>query len=66
MNRFLKHFVPNPNRPDPGVRNAKGEWRPDHPAAYAPVFVWPPRPFALLKWLITWPGFMLPRSRRAH
>ena len=62
MKRILKHFVPNAKRPDPGVRNAKGEWRPDYPAAYAPVFVWPPRPLAFLKWLVTWPGFMWPRN----
>jgi len=62
MKKILKHFIPNANRPDPGVRNAKGEWRPDYPAAYAPVFVWPPRPLAFLKWLVTWPGFMWPRN----
>lgn len=43
-------------------RNAKGEWRPPYPITYAPVFVWPPRPLALLKWIVSWPGFMWPAN----
>ncbi|MCU0786632.1 MAG: sterol desaturase family protein [Verrucomicrobia bacterium] len=62
MKRILQHFIPGIARPDPGRRNTKGEWRPDYPCAYAPVFVWPPRPLAFLKWLVTWPGFMWPRN----
>ena len=44
------------------VRNAKGEWRPSYPVSYAPLFVWPPRPVALLKWMFNYPGFMWPRN----
>lgn len=41
------------NRPD---RVDGGTWAPE-PAAYPPVFTWPPRPLAALRWL---PGFVLP------
>ena len=62
MKKILNHFVSGAPHSDPGKRNAKGEWRPDYPCAYAPVFAWPPQPVALLKWLVTWPGFMWPRN----
>jgi hypothetical protein len=29
---------------------------------HAPLFVWPPRLFAGLKWVFTYPGFMWPRN----
>src|SRR5208282_1388472 len=62
MKAILQHFVPSVPHPDPGVRNAKGEWRPAYPCSYAPVFVWPPRPLAILKCIINYPGFMWPRN----
>jgi len=62
MKKIIEHFNPDSVKPDPGVRNAKGEWRPDYPCTYAPVFAWPPRPLAILKWFIHWPGFMWPRN----
>ena len=40
-----------------GTRNKRGDWKPNDPAATAPLFVFPPRPFALLKWL---PSYFLP------
>jgi sterol desaturase/sphingolipid hydroxylase (fatty acid hydroxylase superfamily) len=43
-------------------RDAKGEWRPDYPCRYAPVFTWPPRPLAILRWIVSWPGFMWPTN----
>jgi sterol desaturase/sphingolipid hydroxylase (fatty acid hydroxylase superfamily) len=49
-------------KPDLGSRNARGEWRPSYPVEYAPLFVWPPRPVALFRWLLHWPGFMWPRN----
>src|SRR5665213_3056686 len=50
-------------RATPGeIRNAKGEWRPPYPVRYAPLFVWPPRPFAAIKWFLSWPGFMWPAN----
>ncbi len=62
LHRILDHFRPTVPKHDPGPRNAKGEWRPAYPIEYAPVLVWPPRPVALLKWLVSWPGFMWPRN----
>ena len=40
-----------------GKRNARGDWAPNEPAATAPLFVFPPRPLKLLKWL---PSYFLP------
>ena len=62
VKQFLAHFCRTVPKPDPGPRNAKGEWRPNYPVEYAPLLVWPPRPLALLKWFFTWPGFMWPRN----
>ena len=62
MNRFIEHFNPGSAKPDPGAHNAKGEWRPAYPCSYAPLFVWPPRPLAVLKWIINYPGFVWPRN----
>ena len=52
--------TPNPGQSEFGSRNAKGEWRPPYPVRYAPIFVWPPRPFDVLKWLLSYPGFLWP------
>lgn len=41
-------------------RDARGNWRPAAPIALAPVFAWPPRPAATLKWLFGFPGFLWP------
>jgi sterol desaturase/sphingolipid hydroxylase (fatty acid hydroxylase superfamily) len=43
-----------------GFRNAKGEWRPPYPVKYAPLFIWPPRPREIFKWLLSYPGFLWP------
>jgi sterol desaturase/sphingolipid hydroxylase (fatty acid hydroxylase superfamily) len=40
-----------------GKRNKRGDWSPDAPAGLAPLFVFPPRPFALLRWL---PHYFVP------
>ncbi|MGH7118716.1 MAG: sterol desaturase family protein [Acetobacteraceae bacterium] len=40
-----------------GTRNKRGDWSPREPAQYAPLFVLPLRPKALLKWL---PHYFLP------
>jgi hypothetical protein len=58
MNPILQHFNPNAPHPDDGAPNAKGEWRPACPCSYAPLLVWPPRPLALLKWIIRYPVCM--------
>ena len=60
--KIVDYFRPGAPKLDPGPRNAKGEWRPPYPIEYAPVFVWPPRPAALSKWIVNWPGFMWPRN----
>ena len=45
---------------DTGMRNAKGEWRPPYAIKYAPLLVWPWKPFAVIKWFFTYPGFAWP------
>jgi sterol desaturase/sphingolipid hydroxylase (fatty acid hydroxylase superfamily) len=40
-----------------GTRNNRGDWTPNEPAGTAPLFVFPPRPLDLLKWL---PHYFLP------
>jgi sterol desaturase/sphingolipid hydroxylase (fatty acid hydroxylase superfamily) len=34
-----------------GTRNKRGDWAPKEPAKHAPLFAFPPRPLAILKWL---------------
>lgn len=43
-----------------GVVDARGHWKPPYPAAYAPLFVWPPRPKELLAWFFGFPGLLWP------
>ena len=45
---------------DLGTRNARGEWQPAELIQTPPVFVWPPRPLAFLKWLFGFPGYLAP------
>lgn len=40
-----------------GTRNKRGDWSPSQPAQTAPLFVFPPQPLKLLKWL---PHYFLP------
>jgi sterol desaturase/sphingolipid hydroxylase (fatty acid hydroxylase superfamily) len=40
-----------------GTRNKRGDFTPNEPLGTAPLFVFPPRPLELLKWL---PGYFLP------
>jgi sterol desaturase/sphingolipid hydroxylase (fatty acid hydroxylase superfamily) len=40
-----------------GSRDKRGNWAPHDPAEIAPLFVWPPRPMAFLKWL---PSYIFP------
>jgi sterol desaturase/sphingolipid hydroxylase (fatty acid hydroxylase superfamily) len=60
---------PNPNtgmsgsasaKSEIGYQNARGEWKPPHAIEYAPIFVWPPKPSSLLKWVLSYPGFIWP------
>jgi len=43
-----------------GTRDRRGNWRPFEPAHYPPVFVWPAQPVRFIKWLLGYPGFVLP------
>jgi sterol desaturase/sphingolipid hydroxylase (fatty acid hydroxylase superfamily) len=38
-------------QPEFSFRTAKGEWRPPYPIKFVPLFCWPLRPIAALKWL---------------
>jgi sterol desaturase/sphingolipid hydroxylase (fatty acid hydroxylase superfamily) len=40
-----------------GTRDKRGNYAPNEPAGTAPLFAWPPRPMAILKWL---PQYFLP------
>ncbi len=43
-----------------GRRDARGGWIPARPVEYPAVFVWPPRPRALPRWLLGLPGYLFP------
>ncbi|MDA0340368.1 MAG: sterol desaturase family protein [Proteobacteria bacterium] len=38
------------------------DWQPAVPIAQPPVFVWPPRPIAFVRYLFGYPGYFLPRN----
>ncbi|HET6413226.1 MAG TPA: sterol desaturase family protein [Anaeromyxobacter sp.] len=44
------------------IRGLRGEWRPARPVAMAPLFAWPWRPGAVLRWLFGYPGFLAPSN----
>ena len=35
-----------------GREGSRGEWSPNKPISYGPVFTWPPKPRALLSWFL--------------
>ena len=43
-----------------GTRDARGEWQPSTRPATAPLWSWPPRPLAVLKWFLGYPGYVFP------
>ena len=43
-----------------GTRNARGEWTPTRPAGFGPLFDWPTKPLAILRWIVHVPGYLLP------
>jgi sterol desaturase/sphingolipid hydroxylase (fatty acid hydroxylase superfamily) len=43
-----------------GIRNKRGDWKPKKLSEYPPVFVWPARPVAFLKWVFGYPGYLFP------
>ena len=42
------------------IREARGHWRPDECTGTVPLWAWPPRPLATLKWIVSYPGFLFP------
>lgn len=38
----------------------RGEYKPDRPIEFGPLFQWPPKPLAFLKWLFGFPGYLWP------
>ncbi|HEX9029287.1 MAG TPA: sterol desaturase family protein [Anaerolineales bacterium] len=46
--------------PEFGSRDERGHWKPPYPAAYSPLFDWPPQPRAIFKWFFGYPGFLWP------
>jgi len=51
---------PGFTRHEDGYRNRRGEWRPLYPVRFAPLFMRPVRPVAMLGWLLSFPGFLWP------
>ena len=43
-----------------GQRDRRGDWRPAKPISAAPLYGWPPRPRAALKWFLGFPGYLWP------
>jgi sterol desaturase/sphingolipid hydroxylase (fatty acid hydroxylase superfamily) len=43
-----------------GARDARGEWKPAEQEAAAPIWAWPPRPLKALRWIVSYPGYLLP------
>lgn len=42
-----------------GTRTARGDWVPNHRAEYPAVFVWPPKPKGIARWLFGVPGYLV-------
>ena len=43
-----------------GREGSRGEWSPNKPISYGPVFTWPPKPRSLLTWFFGLPGYLFP------
>jgi len=43
-----------------GTDTASRSWKPDESIRYPEVFVWPPKPAGIARWLFGVPGFLLP------
>jgi hypothetical protein len=43
-----------------GQRDKRGNWKPFKRVEYPAVFVWPAQPIGILKWLFSYPGYLLP------
>jgi len=47
---------------DKEVSEGIEDWSPEVPIKEPPVFVWPPRPIAFVKYVFGYPGYFLPRN----
>lgn len=45
-----------------GVRVEGRDWRPAARIALPPIYAWPPRPLAVARWLLGFPGFLWPMN----
>ena len=43
-----------------GTRDRRGDWKPFDQIQYPPVFIWPAQPLKFAKFLLGYPGFILP------
>jgi sterol desaturase/sphingolipid hydroxylase (fatty acid hydroxylase superfamily) len=43
-----------------GTRDKRGDWKPREVIEYPPVFTWPARPVKFVRWLLGYPGYILP------
>ena len=43
-----------------GTRDKRGDWKPNKLLQYPPVFIWPAKPVAFLKWFFGYPGYLMP------
>ena len=43
-----------------GREDSRGDWSPDKPISYGPLFAWPPKPRALVTWFFGIPGYLFP------
>ena len=43
-----------------GGQDGRRGWRPARPHEFPPLYAWPPRPAAMLKWLFGFPGYLWP------
>lgn len=37
-----------------GYTDSRGEWRPENPVSFAPIFIWPPKLTRFFKWLFNY------------
>jgi sterol desaturase/sphingolipid hydroxylase (fatty acid hydroxylase superfamily) len=43
-----------------GFRDSRGNYTPNKPVSYPPIFVWPLQPLSAIKWLVSIPGYFIP------
>ena len=56
----MRKTTASTSAPKYGALDPRGHWKPPYPAAYAPLFVWPPQIKALLTFLFGFPGLIWP------